>query len=50
MFHYVQYFRDVLMYNTVPSFSENLICALMAFVTLIIGLLFFKKRLFLFHC
>ncbi len=44
MFHYVQYFRDVLMYNTVPGIEENLICIAMAFATLIIGLLFFKKR------
>lgn len=44
MFHYVQYFRDVLMYNTVPGFEENLICAAIALGTLIVGLLFFKIK------
>ncbi len=44
MFHYVQYFRDVMMYNTVPGFGENLTCASIAVGTLIIGLLFFKVK------
>lgn len=44
MFHYVQYFRDVMMYNTVPGFGENLTCASIAVGALIIGLLFFKVK------
>lgn len=44
MFHYVRYFRNVLMYNTVPGLRTNLICATMAFGMLAIGLIFFKKR------
>lgn len=44
MFYYVEYFRDVLMYNTVPSWTMNLICSAIAFGTLLIGLLFFKKK------
>lgn len=44
MFHYVKYFRDVLMYNTVPGLTTNLICAVIAFGTLFIGLLFFKGK------
>lgn len=44
MFHYVKYFRDVLMYNTIPGLTENLLCAAMAFGTLAIGLLFFKRK------
>ena len=44
MFHYVKYFRDVLMYNTVPGLTTNLICAAIAFGTLFIGLLFFKGK------
>lgn len=44
MFHYVKYLRDVLMYNTVPGLTTNLICAAIAFGTLFIGLLFFKRK------
>ena len=44
MYHYVKYFRNVLMYNTVPGFRTNLICSFMAFGMLVIGLVFFKKR------
>ncbi len=41
--HYVQYFRDVIMYSTVPSMQENLICAGMSLGVFIIGALVFKK-------
>lgn len=44
MFHYVKYFRDVLMYNRVPSITTNLVCAAIAFGTLFIGLFFFKRK------
>lgn len=44
MFYYVTYFRDILMYNRVPGIKTNLICVSIAFVTLIIGLLFFKRK------
>lgn len=44
MFHYTKYFRDVLMYNTVPNLTTNLVCATIAFVTLFIGLIFFKSK------
>lgn len=44
MYHYVQYFRDVLMYNKVPGVEINLLCFAIAFGTLFLGLLFFKKK------
>ena len=43
MFHYVNYFRSFMMWNTVPSLSENLICLAMAVVTFLIGYFVFKK-------
>ncbi len=43
MTHYVNYFRDVVMYNTVPSLRENLICLLIGIGTLLAGALVFKK-------
>ena len=44
MFHYVKYFRDVLMYKTIPNLEANLICLSIAVGTLILGILFFKSK------
>lgn len=44
MFHYVKYFRDVLMYKTIPNLETNLICISISVGTLIFGLLFFKSK------
>ena len=43
MYHYVSYFRDLILSGTVPGLSENLLCLGMAVVSFIIGLLIFKK-------
>lgn len=43
MYHYVLYFRNIMMYNTWPSLTENLICIAFALGTLAIGLFTFKK-------
>ena len=43
MYHYVTYFRDIAMYATVPSVTENLICIGMALITFVIGLIVFRK-------
>ncbi len=43
MFHYVEYFRAVMMYNTVPSLTENLICIAISLGTLLLGALIFRK-------
>ena len=43
LYHFVTCFRDVMMYNTIPSLKENLICMAIAFGTLLIGSLIFSK-------
>ena len=42
MYHYVCYFRDIAMYNTVPGLTENLICLGMAAITFAVGFAVFK--------
>lgn len=42
MFHYVTYFRSIVMNGTIPDAGENLICLGMAAVTFAIGFLVFK--------
>lgn len=41
--HYVEYFRNLVMYNTVPDLQENLICIAMSLGMLLIGAFVFKK-------
>ena len=43
MYHYVTYFREIAMWNTVPTLHENLLCIGFAVITLIVGLLVFRK-------
>ncbi len=43
MYHYVVYFRDTLMYGTMPGLTENLICLLFAVVTLAVGIIVFRR-------
>lgn len=43
MYHYVSYFRDLILSGTVPGLQENLLCLGMALVAFAIGLLLFKK-------
>ncbi len=43
MYHFVVYFRDVMMYGNVPGLQENLVCVAFALVTLAVGLLVFRK-------
>ena len=51
MYYFVIYFRDVMMYNTVPGLRENLICIAFALSAFIFGALVFKKaeRKFILH-
>ncbi len=44
MYHYVAYFRSVMLYGTVPGWSENAVCIVFSLLFLGMGLLFFKKR------
>lgn len=41
--HYVEYFRGVVMYNTIPGIKENLVCVFAALLMFLIGSLVFKK-------
>lgn len=43
MYHYVTYFRDIMMYGVLPSGTEQLICLGMAVITFAVGLLVFRK-------
>lgn len=44
MYHFVNYFRDVVMYGRVPGLSENLICLAFALGSLFLGLIVFKWK------
>ncbi|MEI8216429.1 MAG: ABC transporter permease [Eubacteriales bacterium] len=44
MYHYIEYFRNIIMYGTIPGVRENLICIGFAIITLIAGLLIFKVK------
>lgn len=43
LYYFVDYFRDVMMYNTVPGLTENLICISSALGALLIGSFVFAK-------
>jgi ABC-2 type transport system permease protein len=43
MVYYVEYARNVMMYNTIPDLGQNLICIGFALLTLCIGLIVFKR-------
>lgn len=51
LYHYVEYFRDVMMYNRVPDLAENALCLGTALLALLIGTLVFSKaqKKFIFH-
>jgi ABC-2 type transport system permease protein len=44
MFRYIRYFRNVVLYDTIPSLRENIICFGVALLVLLLGLLIFKKN------
>ncbi len=41
--HYVEYFRGLVMYNTIPGTKENLLCLGVSVLSLLFGALIFKK-------
>ena len=43
MYHYIVMLRGMFLDGTLPSLEENFTCLCMGFVTIIIGLIFFKK-------
>lgn len=44
MYYYVEYFRDVVMYGSVPGMKINVICIVSSLIFLIVGLVVFKKK------
>ena len=43
MYYFVTYFRDLVMYNTIPGLGFNLVCMAFSLIFLLIGLAVFKK-------
>lgn len=43
MYYYVTYFRNLVMYGVIPDLATNLICIIIGLVSVIIGLIVFKK-------
>jgi len=44
MYHIVTYFRDVVMYGTVPSLRDNIVCISFAVLAMVVGLAVFRKQ------
>lgn len=44
MHHFIAYFRDVVLYNTIPEFATNVECLLIGAIFMAIGLLLFYKK------
>ena len=43
MYHYITFFRDIMMWNALPSVEQFLTCAGMAIITFLVGLFVFRK-------
>lgn len=43
LYHYINYFRNILIYGTVPSLADNVICLSFSVLFLLIGILVFRK-------
>ncbi len=44
MVQYIRYFREIVLYGTVPSLEQHLICLSISFVILALGMLFFYRK------
>lgn len=44
LYHYIEYLRDILLYGVCPSLNQNIICLLLAVVSMCFGLKYFYKR------
>ena len=44
MYHYISYFREILLYNRWPSFKMNIICLTFAILSLILGFIVFYRK------
>lgn len=43
MYQFITYFRDIVMWNTTPDLTTNLLCFFMAAVTFLVGIVVFRK-------
>ncbi len=43
MYHYVDYFRKIMMYNTIPDLAANITCIVFSLSAFVLGLVIFKK-------
>ncbi len=43
LYYYIDYFRNVMIYGTVPGFTENLICIFYAVAVFLLGVVVFRK-------
>ena len=43
MYHYVTYFRSIVMWDTMPDLVENLVCLGIALITFLVGFIVFRK-------
>lgn len=44
MYHYINYFRDLVLHGIFPSLRENLLCAIISLVSLILGVFVFYRK------
>ncbi|MEW9699984.1 ABC transporter permease [Paenibacillus sp. SI8] len=44
LYYYVEYFREIILYGTLPTIQLNLICCLIGVITLIAGMFIFYKN------
>lgn len=44
MYHYIQYFRDLVLYDTIPGLKENITCFGISGVIFILGIILFRSR------
>ena len=42
--YYVTYFRKILIYNEIPDINLNLICLSISLISIILGIIIFKKN------
>lgn len=44
MYYYVDYMRQIMIYNNIPGIKENLTCIAIAFFAMVVGLWIFKQK------
>ncbi|GAA0077158.1 ABC transporter permease [Clostridium sp. CTA-5] len=44
MYHFIEYFRNIVLYNQIPTLGQNITCLLIGSITLVLGLIFFYKN------